>query len=267
MQQSIFQHLPKLVEHEHLCHLYYNDTECYEIAAKFLTHGLNCKSTCVVVSDRRAPQELTSRLEGNGVIRTENGSVKVYEEIIIKNPIKENKRASAIVSNLRTSLDKVLKKGRGPLRVLMMHSDLFYFLSNKERLWKKAFLNKICMEKPLIMMNQYPVNKISSQDLISIMKTHPTVVENNVVYKSPMYLAPDTIIKDFDREHDQYKTLSAKEQRVLVLITSGLSNSGIAEELSLSVKTVETHRANIMKKLDIHNLVDLVKFSMRNGIA
>ena len=47
----------------------------------------------------------------------------------------------------------------------------------------------------------------------------------------------------------------------------GLSNTGIAKELSISVKTVETHRANIMKKLEIHNLVDLVKFSMRNGIA
>ncbi len=232
MQQSIFQYLPTLKAHEHLCHLYYNDTECYEIAAKFLAHSIKCKLTCVVISDRRAPLELISRLEGNGVIRTENGSAKAYEEIIIKNSVKENKRASTIVSNLRISLDKVLEKGRSPVRVLVMYSYLFYFLSNKERLWKKAFLNKLCMEKSLIMMNQYPVNKISSQDLISIMKTHPTVVENNFVYESPMYLAPDTIIKDFDKEHDRYNTLSAKEQRLLVLITSGLSNSGIAEELS-----------------------------------
>lgn len=54
---------------------------------------------------------------------------------------------------------------------------------------------------------------------------------------------------------------------MLELIINGLSNSGIAKELTISVKTVETHRANIMKKLEIHNLVDLVKFSMRNGIA
>ena len=54
---------------------------------------------------------------------------------------------------------------------------------------------------------------------------------------------------------------------MLELIINGLSNSGIAKELTISVNTVETHRANIMKKLEIHNLVDLVKFSMRNGIA
>jgi len=51
------------------------------------------------------------------------------------------------------------------------------------------------------------------------------------------------------------------------VIINGLSNSRIANELSISVKTVETHRANMMKKLEIHNLVNLVKFSMRNGIA
>jgi len=64
-----------------------------------------------------------------------------------------------------------------------------------------------------------------------------------------------------------FKALSGKEKKVLELIINGLSNSGIAKELTISVKTVDTHRANIMKKLEIHNLVDLVKFSMRNGLA
>lgn len=268
MNKSIFEHFGDLKEHDHLCHLYYNDSECYEIAAKFIADGAASGASCAVVSDRRAPYELTSRLVGSGVISSEGGKrSKAYEEIIIKHPLKDNKRASTIVSDLKLSLAKVLKKGPLPLRVLMMHSDLFYFLSNAERLWKKAFINKLCAEKPIIMMNQYPVGKISSSDLISIMKTHQEIIEKNTVYESPMYVSPDTIIKDFDSEHDRYSALSTKEQRVLALITSGLSNSGIAEELSLSVKTVETHRANIMKKLDIHNLVDLVKFSMRNGIA
>lgn len=267
MEQSIFLHLNNLKEHDHLCHLYYNDTECYEIAANFLAQGVKNKKTCVYISNRHAPAELTSRLEGHGVFQSGNGKEKAFEEILINNPMKETKRASAIISNLKNSMDKILKKGHRPLRVLMMHSDLFYFLTNSEKLWKKAFLNKICIEKPIILMNQFHVEKISSHDIISILKTHPTVVEHNVVYKSPMYIKPDIIIKDFKSEYDKFKVLSGKEQRVLVLITNGLSNSGIAEELSISVKTVETHRANIMKKLDIHNLVDLVKFSMRNGMA
>ncbi len=66
---------------------------------------------------------------------------------------------------------------------------------------------------------------------------------------------------------ETFKALSGKEKKVLELIINGLSNSGIAKELTISVKTVDTHRANIMKKLEIHNLVDLVKFSIRNGLA
>jgi len=264
MEQSIFLHLNHLKEHDHLCHLYYNDSECYEIAAKFLVQGLKNKQKCVYISDRHAPAELTSRLEGHGI---SNSKEKTFEEILINNPMKETKRVNAIISNLKNSMDKMLKKWHKPLRVLMMHSDLFYFLTNSERLWKKAFLNKICIERPIIMMNQFHVERISSRDLLSILKTHPTTIENNVVYKSPKYIKPDMIIKNFKSEYNKFKALSGKEQRVLVLITNGLSNSGIAEELSISVKTVETHRANIMKKLDIHNLVDLVKFSMRNGMA
>ena len=88
-----------------------------------------------------------------------------------------------------------------------------------------------------------------------------------IVYKSSLYLSPELIIKDLEKETEAFEALSSKEKKALELIITGLSNSGIAKELTISVKTVETHRANIMKKLEIHNLVDLVKFSMRNGIA
>ena len=46
----------------------------------------------------------------------------------------------------------------------------------------------------------------------------------------------------------------------------GRSNSEIADLLCLSVKTVMSHRANIMEKLDIHNRTDLVKFAIRAGL-
>ena len=116
-------------------------------------------------------------------------------------------------------------------------------------------------------MSQFQVDRISSKDVLSIFKTHPTIVERNNVYKSPLYVNPETILKGFENEADKFRALRGKEKKVLGLIIHGLSNSGIAKELSISVKTVETHRANIMKKLEIHNLVYLVKFSMRNGIA
>ena len=149
----------------------------------------------------------------------------------------------------------------------MVNNDNYYFLTNSERLLIRAYLNKICLQKPIILMSQFNVERLSSKDVLSIFKTHPTIVERNCVYKSPLHMEPEVIIDGLEKEGEKFKALSGKEKKVLGLIINGLSNSGIAKELSISVKTVETHRANIMKKLDIHNLVDLVKFSMRNGIA
>ena len=48
---------------------------------------------------------------------------------------------------------------------------------------------------------------------------------------------------------------------------NGYSSKNIAKELSISIKTVETHRVRIMRKLDIHKLVDLVKFAMKNRLT
>ena len=64
----------------------------------------------------------------------------------------------------------------------------------------------------------------------------------------------------------QFEQLSDREKEVLKLLAEGRSNSEIAELLVLSVKTVMSHRASIMEKLDIHNRTDLVKFAIRAGL-
>jgi DNA-binding NarL/FixJ family response regulator len=63
------------------------------------------------------------------------------------------------------------------------------------------------------------------------------------------------------------ETLTHREREVLKLVAEGLSNRRIAEYLSLSVKTVEKHRANLMRKLDRHNTATLTAFAIENGLA
>jgi DNA-binding NarL/FixJ family response regulator len=60
--------------------------------------------------------------------------------------------------------------------------------------------------------------------------------------------------------------LTPREQEVLTLIAEGLSNGEIAQDLVISVKTVDRHRENIMRKLNLHNRVDLVKYALRKGL-
>jgi len=61
--------------------------------------------------------------------------------------------------------------------------------------------------------------------------------------------------------------LTDREREVLQLIAEGKSNQAIAQELNLGVRTVETHRANLMNKLDLHHVADVVRFAYRHGIV
>ncbi|MEZ4502210.1 MAG: response regulator transcription factor [Dehalococcoidia bacterium] len=64
-----------------------------------------------------------------------------------------------------------------------------------------------------------------------------------------------------------YDLLTAREREVLQLIAEGLSNQRIADELFISVKTVEAHKAHIMSKLHAQNRTDLIRYALRRGLV
>ncbi len=63
------------------------------------------------------------------------------------------------------------------------------------------------------------------------------------------------------------QNLSGREYEVLQMLAEGRSNKEVARALKISVKTVETHRANVMRKLNAHTLSELVRYAIRNRIA
>ena len=65
---------------------------------------------------------------------------------------------------------------------------------------------------------------------------------------------------------DRYETLTAREREVLHLAAEGRTNSEIAVRLGISSRTAETHRANLMHKLDMHSQAELIRFALRRGI-
>ena len=72
--------------------------------------------------------------------------------------------------------------------------------------------------------------------------------------------------RDVESQEPPADELTPREQEVLTLIAQGLSNTEIAEQLVISSKTVDRHRENIMRKLNLHNRVDLVKYALRKGL-
>jgi DNA-binding NarL/FixJ family response regulator len=65
---------------------------------------------------------------------------------------------------------------------------------------------------------------------------------------------------------DSFDLLTSREREVLQLIAEGNSNKEIAQSLCLSLYTVETHRGNILAKLNLHSAADLILFAIRRGL-
>lgn len=68
------------------------------------------------------------------------------------------------------------------------------------------------------------------------------------------------------KSRSAWDTLTQREREILKLIAEGHKNKEIADYLCLSVKTVETHRVNLMRKLDLHNVSALTAFAMEKGL-
>ena len=73
-------------------------------------------------------------------------------------------------------------------------------------------------------------------------------------------------LKSIPGDYATKEQISSRERGVLQLLAEGKSNKEISDILFLSIKTVETHRANIMRKLGFKNIIDLVLYAVRNHI-
>lgn len=96
-----------------------------------------------------------------------------------------------------------------------------------------------------------------------------------VVMKGRAYISPQiagTIVKDFvsntmTDERSPYTLLTPREREVLQLLAEGKMVKQIAAHLNISNKTVETHRQQLMTKLNVSNLAELIKYALREGVT
>jgi DNA-binding NarL/FixJ family response regulator len=112
----------------------------------------------------------------------------------------------------------------------------------------------------------YILKDCAAEELTRAIRT----VMANQVYVSPGVTG--TIVNDYVRQLSSSDTgvpatLSRREREVLQLLAEGGSTAQIADQLHLSVKTVETHRKRIMDKLDLRSIAELTKYAIREGIT
>ena len=92
-------------------------------------------------------------------------------------------------------------------------------------------------------------------------------VHNNNNYISPDFIIPHNQMMDrSSSDSNIFQVLTKREQEILELIAQDITNREIAEELVISIRTVETHRANLMRKLGLNSKTDLILLALSEGI-
>ena len=95
----------------------------------------------------------------------------------------------------------------------------------------------------------------------------------HAVMRGESYVSPETSRKTLvehergRKKRDQLSNLSPRQREVLRLIAEGRTTKQIAQVLQISVKTVETHRSQMMDRLDIHDIVGLVRYAITVGLV
>ena len=141
-------------------------------------------------------------------------------------------------------MEEVQRKGIGTKIVfLTMHSDP---LTAKRAIQSNA--------------SGYVLKDDAFEDLLYAVKA----VASGGTFVSPSI--SEKVLKLETGREKEGSILTGREREVLQLIASGLTNKKIADKLSVSVKTVETHRTRILQKLGAHTAADLVRYAIKTGL-
>jgi DNA-binding NarL/FixJ family response regulator len=111
----------------------------------------------------------------------------------------------------------------------------------------------------------YVLKRAASEDLVNAVRA---------AHKGQAFLYPSVtkmVVQDFLQraaaaDKQNLDGLTDREREVLTLIAEGMTNQQIAGKLYISIKTVQTHRAHILEKLNLHDRTELVRYAIRKGL-
>jgi DNA-binding CsgD family transcriptional regulator len=111
--------------------------------------------------------------------------------------------------------------------------------------------------KPMIVLCSYALEKTGAVEVLDIARTHQFAIAKRAgQWQVVEWRMPPTA-------QDRYDVLTSRERDVLILAVEGESNPRIARALAIGVRTVETHRANLLRKLGVRNQTELVRYALQ----
>ncbi|MCP4748275.1 MAG: response regulator transcription factor [Desulfobacteraceae bacterium] len=141
--------------------------------------------------------------------------------------------------------------GKVKLMILSMHSKIDYIVEAFQAgatgyVVKESAADRLAQGIGAVASGEYFLDSSISHEVVAKLMQSP--------------------VKEAKVSDSGYGKLTSREQQIMRLLAEGSSKSDIADQLCISIKTVENHRSNIMRKLNIHNAMELVRYAARLGL-
>lgn len=192
---------------------------------------------------------LEEKPEWHVVAEATDGREAVRQAVAVEPDVAVLDIAMPLLNGIEATRQIVRRVPKCHVLILSMHSDEAY-ITRAIQAGAKGFLLK----------------DAAGQDLVHAVATvaagknfFSQVVAQSMLEDYLRRVASETI-------RDPYESLSEREREIFQLVAEGHSNKDIATILSISPATVETHRAHILEKLDVHNTAELVLYAVRRGV-
>ncbi len=144
-----------------------------------------------------------------------------------------------------------IKSPQTQIMILSMHSKIDYIVEAFQAgatgyVVKESAAERLAQGLKAVAAGEYYLDSSISQEVVAKLMNSP--------------------VKEAKVSDSGYGKLSPREQEIMRLLAEGTPKAEVADQLCISIKTVENHRTNIMRKLDIHNAMDLVRYAARLGL-
>jgi two-component system, NarL family, response regulator NreC len=158
--------------------------------------------------------------------------------------------AMPLLNGIEATRQIVAESSRTAVIVLSMHNDVSYVVRSLQA-GIKAFVLKESAEGELL----------TALAAVASGRTYFSTKVSGLLATSPAVRMREEGLPD------SLDLLTGREREVLQLVGEGKANKEIAALLNVSVTTVETHRANMLQKLDLHSTAELILYAVRNGVV
>jgi DNA-binding CsgD family transcriptional regulator len=247
----------------HYCHFYQTRKDLEETLIPYFKAGLESKEFCLWIVHEPLTEAEARRSLRRAVPHSDQYLADGSIEIISARKWLFNRGAFSPRRALRRWNEKLaLASARGYAGMRVNGNTAW--LRRKD--WKRfeAFehaITKAFARKAVILLCSYFIPTWGAADVLDVARTHGFAIAKR--YGKWEFLEWRTPSASSDR----YETLTTREREVLLLAAEGFSNPEIAHRLSISARTAESHRANLMRKLRLRNQTELVRYALRRGLV